>query len=126
MQRSAPSPQRSFRLAGIVVLLVGWIAAALVYFTASGAFDAAAPDPAADYQLINGQVVRLPISASKREQQQLARLGGEASVHIVEFDSWLGSFWHGERLAWTLAGGSALIALGCFYLAGLAAEDVND
>jgi hypothetical protein len=125
MQRSAPSPQRSFRLAGIAILAVGWIAAALVYFTASGTFESA-PDSAADYQLINGQVVRLPISASKREQQELARLGGAASVHIVEFDSWFGSFWHGERLAWTLAGGSALIALGCFYLAGLAGEDVGE
>ncbi len=123
MQSSAFSTSRGWRGAGFLILAIGWIAALMVYLTAS---ENAPPDPAADYQLINGQVLRLPLAASKREQMELERLGGSVSVRIVEFDSWIATFLHGKRLAWPLAIVAALLAAGCFYLAGLAAEDVAD
>jgi hypothetical protein len=127
-RKSSPDPQtmpqQHSRLhwAGVIILVTGWLAAALIYFVAGSDGDA----QAGDYQLINGQVYTTPMGSSKREQQQLARLGGSASVRIVEFDSWLGSLWHGQRLAWTLALMSTAVGGLCIYLADLAAEDVGD
>jgi hypothetical protein len=39
----------------------------------------------------------------QREMNQVARLGGTATVQTVKFDLWLGSLWHGQRLGLTLA-----------------------
>lgn len=121
--QNSPLP-RQLRIGGIAILLIGWACAALIYLFADNP-DGLDPD-SADYQMINGHVVAQPFSASKRQQLEVERLGGSASVYIVEFDSWLGTLWHGRRLAWTLAAASALAAGACLYIAGLAGEDVGD
>lgn len=121
---SGTSLPRQLRLAAIAILAIGWIAAVLVYCFAEN--GERMDGDSAEYQLVRGQVVAVPFSASKREQQELARLGGDASVRIVEFDSWLGTLWHGERLAYTLAVMATVVGAACLYVAGLAAEDVGD
>jgi hypothetical protein len=55
--------------------------------------------------------------------QQVERLGGMSAVYALEFHRWFLSLWHGRRLAYTLAALSAAVALLCFYIAGLMAED---
>jgi hypothetical protein len=108
------------RLAGVVVLAMGWLAALFVYLTMADA-----PGANAGYQLIDGHVYAIPLDSSSAELQQLERLGGQASVRTYQFDRWLASLWHGRRLAYTLAILSAGVALLCFYIAGLMAEDVG-
>jgi hypothetical protein len=98
---------RLVRRTGLALLLIGWIAAACVFFTAPA-------DPRAD------------TVAQQREMRELERLGGTATAQTVRFDQWLGSLWHGRRLAATLAVLSLVVAAGCTYVAGLMAEDVGD
>jgi hypothetical protein len=107
------------RLAGVVILVVGWLAALCVYLTAGD-------DPSANagYQIVNGQTFAIPLDGSTHEMQQLERIGGKAAVWAYQFDRWLASLWHGRRLAYTLAILSASVALLCFYIADLMAEDI--
>jgi hypothetical protein len=104
MKTSTLPTHRRVRLAGVALLVLGWATAVGVYLTA-------APEGAGD-----------PV-ALQREMNQIARLGGTATVQTVKFDLWLASLWHGERLAFTLAVLSAVGALACFWLAGLMAEE---
>lgn len=104
---SVPTHRR-VRLAGLAILVVGWIAAAIVYATAGDATGDGLDD-----------------RAHQREMQQLERLGGQASVQTAQLDQWLSSLWEGRRLAGTLAVLSLLAAAGCAWIAGLMAEEVD-
>ncbi len=110
MPGKTSTPHQRVQLAGIVILVVGLIAAACVYVGAS----------MADGGDGTGDVT------SQREMQQVERLGGTATVQTVQFNSWLGSLWHGQRLAWTLAILSLVIGGGCFYIGGLMGEEVDE
>ena len=71
----------------VILLLVGFGAAAAVFFTAR-------PEPIdpllGDYR------------SSKRYQRELKMIGGEANVLVDDFQEWLGDQWHGRELARTL------------------------
>ncbi|ODU17118.1 MAG: hypothetical protein BGP22_30330 [Variovorax sp. 67-131] len=121
MSRTAVAPHRRLHFAGIAILIAGWICAVLVYIVASGNDSATA----ADRRVIDGQVYVVPLETSKREQQEMERLGGKTTVWMVESATWLGSLWHGKRLAFTLALLATVIGGSCVYLAGLAAEEVD-
>lgn len=113
------TPHRRLQLAGLIVLLVGLLAALCVHVWAAGT-----PDPnAAGYRIVNGHAYAVPFDSASGEEQQLERLGGKAAVWTYRFDRWLASLWHGQRLAYTLAVLSTAIALACFYVAGLMAVD---
>lgn len=97
------------RLAGMVILVAGLLAAIVVYLIAgSEAADLAGMD------------------ANKQYQFQLERIGGKSAVLATEFNQWLGSLWHGTRLAWTLGVLAVVIALFCFWLAGLMAVEIPE
>jgi hypothetical protein len=98
---------RRLHLAGVLILVLGWIAAALVFVAARRADDAGTD------------------ALSPSEHYQLERLGGKAAARAVEFDRWFASLWHGERLAWTLALLSLAVGGSCLYLAGLMGEDAD-
>jgi hypothetical protein len=113
---------RRLRWAGAVVLVVGLAAALLVHWFApvqSGA-------DAVNYSIVGGQVFSGAPDENSAEMQQVERLGGKPAVFALEFHRWFLSLWHGRRLAWTLAVLSGLVALLCFYLAGLMAEGPDD
>ena len=95
---------RRLRVSGIAVLVLGLLAATAIYVEAK---------PPADGEIDN------------REAFELARIGGTASVRTVEFDHWLSSLFHGERLAWTVAVLSLVACGACLRIAGLMAEDVH-
>ena len=116
---ASPSPRSRLHLAGVLILVVGWLAAALVYFTAGGDSGAGG----GNYQVVDGHVYQQ--SASKAQLQMTERMGGLATVRMAEFDDFLGSLWHGERLAFTLALLSTVVALACIHFAGLAAEEAD-
>jgi hypothetical protein len=107
------------RLAGTVILVVGWLAALFVYLAMGDE-----PGANAGYQIVNGHTYTIPLDSSTAEMQQLARIGGKASVWTYQFDRWLASLWHGRRLAYTLAVLTGGMALLCFYIADLMAEHV--
>lgn len=68
------------------VLLVGVLAAEIVYVLASG--DADASDA---------------LAGGRMYQHNLQVMGGKAAVLFDGFDRWFASLWHGRPLAYTLA-----------------------
>jgi hypothetical protein len=89
-------------LSGAAVLAAGFIAAAVVYLTVTGA---AGGDLGAGFEDYKG-------TASRYE-----RLGGATFIAMVEFVQWFGGLWHGTQLAETLVLLSIGIALVCFVIA---------
>ena len=106
------------RLIGVLVLIAGLLAAALVYWNASRGAD---PRLTQGYEIVGGQVYA-SAQADMARQRQIEHIGGKAAVWAVEFNEWLGSLWQGTRLATTLAILAALVALACFHVAGLMEE----
>ena len=98
-----PTPRLVQRL-GLAIAAIGLIAAAAAYVTATADSDAD--------QL-----------AQQREMRELARLGGTATVQTVKFNQWVGSLWHGERLAGTLAVLGLLVGGACWKIGELMAEE---
>ncbi|WP_077033699.1 hypothetical protein [Pelomonas sp. KK5] len=104
---------RQLRRTGIGILLAGLLAAGLVAWRASGESDLSH-----GYEIVGGQVFASEQSDAAR-QQQLEHIGGKAAVWAVEFNEWMGSLWHGKRLAATVAVLAAVAMLACFHVAGL-------
>ena len=109
---------RMLRRAGVLMLVLGLLAAALAYWHATSA-----PDPRLThgYEIVGGQVFASD-QADEARQRQIEHVGGKAAVWAVEFNEWFGSLWQGTRLAATLAILGALTMLACFYVAGLMDE----
>ena len=92
---------------GLALAALGLVAGAIVYVSASAAAEA---DP----------------MAQQREMRELERLGGTATVQTVKFDQWMGSLWHGRRLAFTLAVLGLAIGGACWHVGGLMDEEPLD
>lgn len=102
-----PMSHRSVQRLGLVIVAAGLVAAVAVYITA-------AADPQEDE------------IAQQREMQQVARLGGTATVQTVKFNLWLGSLWQGERLAFTLAVLGVVVGGACWKIGSLMGEEDLD
>ena len=107
------------RLGGVAVLVLGLLAAALVYWNATRGAEGLLLSHG--YELVGGQVYASD-QADEGRKRQIEHIGGKAAVWAVEFNEWLGSLWQGTRLATTLAILAALVALACFHVAGLMEE----
>ncbi len=81
------------------VLAVGWAAAVAVYATAEPVVRNADIEEA---------------QLSKAYQHQMELFGGKATLVGAQLDDWLASLWHGERLAYTIAVLTLLVALACW------------
>lgn len=90
--------QARLRLIGWSILVVGWVAAALVAVTAQGDDDAT-------------------LSDTKRYEYQMEILGGKSNLLATEIRDFMGSLWHGRRLAALLAVVSLVSTLACLFLA---------
>ena len=99
-----PTNHRNVQRAGLAIIAIGLIAGAAVYVTAGA--DDATDDV-----------------AQQREMQQVARLGGTATVQTVKFNLWLGSLWHGQRLGATLAVLGLLVGGACWKIGELMGEE---
>ena len=97
--------------------MLGLIAAAVVYLRAGSA------DGGGNYQIVGGQAYAVDPSVAQRAQTE--RMGGKALVMTAQFDDWLGSLWHGQRLAWTLGVLAMAVSGGCVFVAGLMEEDTD-
>ena len=102
---------------GYAVVVIGWLAAAIVYIASPSQAD-----PGVEGERIVGGQVFSADGSSARELQQLERLGGKAAVLTFRFDRWFMSLWSGRPLAFTLAVLSLLVAAGCLRIAGLMDE----
>jgi hypothetical protein len=98
---------RLVRRIGLALAAAGLVVGAIVYVSASSGAD---PDPV----------------AQQREMRELERLGGTAGVQTVKFDQWMGSLWHGRRLAFTLALLGLAIGGACWHVGGLMDEETQD
>lgn len=117
---SASNPTRGHPLyiASAAILSLGCAATLFVFLTAS-------PIPDADivgYRLIGGRIFPVTIEDSARAAQTLEAVGGRANVDAAEFDAWIGSLWHGRRLAYTLVSAALLLAGLCAHAARLTSE----
>jgi hypothetical protein len=90
--------QGRLRVIGCSILVVGWVAAAFVAGMASGGDNGALTD-------------------SKRYDYQMQVLGGKSNLLASEIREFIGSLWHGRRLAVLLALVSLAAALGCLLFA---------
>jgi hypothetical protein len=118
LHRKVARPRERLRLAAGLILIVGVLAAVIVYIAAANEAD---PD-ALGYEIVGGQAYAIGAGDSSRELQQLERLGGKAAVQTFKFQRWVDSLWHGQRLAYTLLLLSAAVAGLCWYVAGLMDE----
>ena len=101
-----PTPRLVRRL-GLAIIALDLVGAAAAYVTASA-------DPDADEL------------AQQREMRELERLGGTATVQTVRFNQWVGSLWHGERLAGTLAVLGLIVGGACWWIGALMDEEVGE
>ena len=99
------------RLWGFAVLVLGLVAATLVYVFAADDQDAEAARE---------------IAEGRMYQHDLEVMGGKMMVYLAQFNDWFASLWHGTSLAFTLAVLSVVIALGLFWIAHLMATAPPD
>jgi len=99
------------RLWGFAVLVLGLVAATLVYVFAADDQDAEAARE---------------IAEGRMYQHDLEVMGGKMMVYLAQFNDWFASLWHGTSLAVTLAVLSVVIALGLFWIAHLMATAPDD
>ena len=92
--RSAAWPR--YRVVAAAILAVGWAIALVVYVTASPVVE-------------NPEVEE--IEHSKAFLRQTEMIGGKAAVLGDELREWFDSLWHGQRLAFTIAAITAIVAL---------------
>jgi len=92
--------------AGIAILVVGLLAAALV-------FVFAADDDRA--QLAS------QIAGNRMYQHNLQLMGGRFGAYMAQLGEWFDGLWHGRALAATIAVTAALCAAGCFVVSDLVA-----
>lgn len=89
---------------GLALVVAGLVSGAAAWVSASSVDEA---DPV----------------AQQREMREVERLGGTAGVQTLKFDQWLRSWWHGQRLAFTLALLGLLLGGACWHVGGLMAEE---
>jgi uncharacterized membrane protein (DUF485 family) len=101
--KGPPLHKRIFYL-GVAVLVAGLIGAALIYVSSANT---------------RSDDLTAQIADQRAYEYQIERFGGMATVYLVRFNEWLSSLWHGRQLAVTVGVLAIMIALVCFWVAGL-------
>lgn len=100
------SAAKSVRISGIVLLVVGLLAAAIIFRTARS-----------EERL---GILGLDVQTN-RQTFEMERMGGKSYLLFHDFSEWFGSLWHGRRLAYTVGVLSFAGFLSCRWLADLLA-----
>jgi hypothetical protein len=100
-----------FQRVGLLVLIAGLFAAALVYLNTVPQDQT---DPAS-YAFEGGKVIPMPRD-SKRSALEMERMGGKANILAAEITEWFQGLWRGRTLAYTLALLSTGSCLACFFV----------
>ena len=112
MNRKHSVIQIRLYLIGATILIVGLLAAAMVYLTASDD-----DSNVLGYRIINGHEYAIEPGDSKRFQYDMERIAGKSVVVADELNRWFSGLWHGRRLAYTLAFLSLGVAIAFFLVA---------
>jgi len=104
--------QTRLNLFGAIILLVGLGSAILIYRTAQNNSNTVL-----GYEEGNGSVYPVRPEDSKKYLRDMELYGGKANVLADEFRRWFIGLWHGESLAFTVAGITIFISIGVFYAA---------
>ncbi len=94
---------------GAAILVVGWLAALVIYLTAG-----AENHDALGYEFVDGTAYAIEPGDSKRYLHDLERFGGKAAVLADDLSRWFAGLWRGRGLAKSVAILTLLVALGCF------------
>ncbi|MEI7428831.1 MAG: hypothetical protein WCL27_00140 [Betaproteobacteria bacterium] len=103
------SLSRRLYLTGVVILVLGLLSAATIYFTV-----AVASEDVLGYEIIDGKAYPLMVSDSKMYRHDLERFGGKAAIMADDLNRWFSGLWQGKQLAWTVAILTIMLALGFF------------
>ena len=96
-RRKETTPEERLRRATAAILILGFAAAIIIYFTASPV-----PENPLGYDPLQNKAYR----------HELEVFGGRANVLAAEFRDWFAGLWHGKTLAYTVAVLTALAAYG--------------
>ncbi|MEO8003724.1 MAG: hypothetical protein ABI771_02380 [Betaproteobacteria bacterium] len=100
-------PPSRFRVILAAILIVGFGAALTIF-----AFAELAPDN--------------PLGESKMYVHDMVLYGGKTNMVLGEFAEWLGSLWHGTRLAFTVAALTLIVAGTFWYFFAPVPDDSSD
>lgn len=112
MRSKHPNLRFSLYLIGAAILLIGLLCAGLIYRAA-----AQRSNGAIGYEIVGGNTYEVPSGDSKAYRREMELYGGTSGILIADLNRWLGSLWHGKRLAYVLAIFSIGTALICFAVA---------
>ena len=104
--------RESLILIGILIILIGFGSAILIYQTADDDSDSVL-----GYEIIDGVAYPIRPEDSRAYIRNLELYGGKAAVVVDAFSRWLVGLWHGKSLAFTIAGISIFIAFVFFFVA---------
>ena len=128
-RRSLPTPRRGtdstallLRWIGAVILVSGWLAAAIAVAQPSDAPDV----DAVEYRIVDNHVYPVTLAESRRAQQRVQRMNGDLGLWFAEFDVVFRSLFRPPRLTWTLLVLSTAMGIACLNLAKLAAEEIDE
>jgi hypothetical protein len=108
--------QKRYHRSGILFLIAGLLAAAVVYtHTTPKEYESGV----SAFEMDGDHVSAVDPADLKRNSQDTWSKG---NAHAAEFVDWAVSWWHGRRLAYTLAGLSVGGFLACLFLANFEFE----
>jgi hypothetical protein len=103
--KNAPAPRHEVvRYFGAAILVVGLLAAALIYAVADDDKD---------------REIATEIASGRMYQHNLELMGGKLGVLMADVNEWFAGLWHGRRLAYTVVVLAIATAAGCFWVAHL-------
>ena len=112
MKWKITDPQMYLNLIGVIILLVGFGSATLIYQT-----DGNDSRDVLGYEIIDGHVYPILPEGSKMYLRNLQLYGGTASVLADELRRWFVGLWHGKSLAFTVACITIFVSFGFFFVA---------
>jgi len=96
-----------FLIAAALVLIIGLLAATVVYVAADEEVTATS------YVIVGGEAYAVDPTRTKSYVLQVERFGGKAAVLFDEFNRWFAARWEGKALGvtigWISAGAAALL-----------------
>ena len=114
MSRKYSAIQIRLYLIGLVILCIGLLCAAWIYFAAT---DEVSTNNILGYEIVAGHAYPITTGDSKRYLYEEERIGGKFAVVSSEINQWLSSLMHWKRLAYLIAILAIGIALLLYWIA---------
>jgi len=112
MQCNRENLPACLKLISVIILLVGLVSAILIYRSAGNYTS-----NVIGYEPGNGTVYPMEPEDYKAYSRDMELYGGTANVLLDELRRWFDGLWHGESLAYIVAGATILLSSGLFYAA---------